>query len=329
MSFFSFAYRSLPMFFALVLAPSACVFPKVVGGNPQDETGGGTETSGGMATDSLTTDGSPLVCDDNPDLACTKPFDCEQWNCGAVDSPLDASGCLRPACPCGPDEICYGNSHSGACPDVATCADQGDVCGCQAIDCVGGGYCIPADEGPPVECAKITDKDACLAAGCSEFTTVVYASVENDVCVASEVTPLCMWFPGDAWGGNATPGYFYEIATGRAAGFGTDWFTPPYGWAHCTPDVPACGCVGMCVDLNQEADDLLAADKPCVDVSDCALAAAECYDADVCGSVAVHKDTLPAWEQLHSDLMFYECCDGADACVGTLACENQRCVVVQ
>lgn len=241
MSMLHFAYRSLPILILLGLAPSACVYPQVVGDNPLDDSTSGGDTSGGVTTDPQTTDGPPLVCD-SPDIACTKPFDCEQWNCGAIDSPIDASGCLRPSCPCGPGELCYSVSMND-CPDEASCADEGDVCSCAVRDC-NTSYCIPADQGPPVECAKITDKDACLAAGCSEFTTVVYASVESDMCVFGEVTPLCMWFPGDAWGGPATPGSFYEIATGRATSFGTDWLEPPHGFAHCTADVPACGCVG-------------------------------------------------------------------------------------
>lgn len=57
------------------------------------------------------------------------------------------------------------------------------------------------------------------------------------------------------------------------------------------------------------------------------LADAECYDADVCGSVAVHKDSLVEGQSVPADRVSLGCCDGADPCVGTPACVNQRCVV--
>ncbi len=321
--------RSIPtlLSFSAALALSACAFPKVLGDSPLDSSTGGT---GGTTSEPGVTDGSPGVCD-NPAFTCTEPLDCEKHRCGAIDSPFDASGCLRPSCedaPCGADEICYSVADSDDCP-VVSCADADGACSCQLDDDCTTRFCVPADEGPPVECAKITDEAACAAAGCSEFTTIVGTTIVDGQCVPGEVTPLCMWFPGDAWGGTATPGAFYELATGAATQFPTDWFEPPHGWGDCgDPGAPpACGCFSVCALAQDQAADFLDADKPCADVSDCVQADAVCYDGNTCGSVGVHKDSQSAWQDLHDGLGAFECCAGADPCGATLACENQRCVV--
>ena len=184
-------------------------------------------------------------------------------------------------------------------------------------------------DGPPVECDQITDEAACLAAGCSEFTTIVRTTVVDGECVAGEVAPLCMWFAGDAWGGTATPGAFYEIASGAATLFSTDWIEPPHGWADCgDPGAPpACACFSVCNQMQNQAAEFLDEDKPCADVSDCVIADAVCYEGNTCASVGVHKDSQAEWEGLHSGLEAPECCAGADPCGGNLACEDQRCVV--
>lgn len=333
MQLIALTYRSIRALFTLTaaLALAACAFPKVVGDSPLDTTG--TTGAPGTTTEAIVTDGPPPGCA-NPAFTCSQPIDCEQWRCGALDSPFDAAGCLRPSCadaPCGASEVCYSVEQSNDCIiDVTACADVDGACSCELDDDCFGRFCVPADEGPPALCPTLTDKDACLAAGCSEFTTVTPATIVDGACVYGEAIPACLWFPGDVWGGNATPGSFYKQDTGEAVQFATDWLVPPHGWGDCgAPGAPpSCACFGLCAGLQQQAAELLEADKPCADVSDCVLASAECYDHNVCGSVGVHKDSASAWSDLHGDLQSFECCAGADPCGGSLACEDQRCVVV-
>ncbi|PCC75360.1 hypothetical protein SAMN02745121_03914 [Nannocystis exedens] len=334
-----FTYLSTLFMLSAALAP-ACTYPKVLGEAPlEGDTSSGTDTSSpGTDTAMPSTDGDPPGACGNPAFTCSQPVDCEQWDCGALASPFDADGCLRPTCtdsPCAADEICYSVEQPSECPvGVVACGDdpQTGECVCELSDACTTKHCIPADEGPPVECPAITDEAACLAAGCSEFAAGVplYRLDEGQQCILDEIVPACLWFPGDSWGGPDAPGTFYDKATGRATQFGTDWVVPPHGWGDCDdPDAPpVCACVGQCIDLQAEGDHLLAIDKPCNDVSDCVLADAICYAGDTCGSVGVHKDNIDAWNALHAQLETSSCCDGAAACGSDLACENNRCVAV-
>lgn len=315
----------------LALALAACTFPKILGDDPTE---GGSSGSSGGTTDGPVTTGEPVVCDQNPMFLCSQPVDCAQWGCGAPGDSFDANGCLRKSCtlePCGEGEICFSVSMNENCA-VVGCVEEFGMCSCgYSAECTAN-FCIPADEGPPVECAKITDKEACLAAGCSEFVDSLtrYATNENGECVVDSVGPACLWFPGDAWGGNATPGSFYEEATGLAVQFATDWIVPPHGWGDCgDADAPAaCACFGMCASAQSAAAAFLEMDLPCADVSDCVLAEAICFEGNVCGTVGVHKDSVDQWTSLHSELSGETCCSGGNACGSSLACENQRCVAV-
>jgi len=321
-------HHSLSALLALTL--SGCAFPKVVGDSPLDESTGTTAIA--TATEPVLTGGPAPVCD-NPAFTCSQPMDCENRGCGKPGSLYDADGCLRRSCedtPCGADEICFTLEPTGDCNgDVVACADVDGVCSCELGDCITR-HCIRADEGPPVECPGITDEAACLAADCSEFTTIVTATIVEGACVFGEPQPLCMWFPGQAWGGTATPGSFYNKATGEATSFPTDWFEPPYGWGDCgdADAPPACACFNVCTNLQGDAADFLDADKPCADVSDCVLADALCFEGNVCGSVGVHKDSQSDWQGMQADLEAQGCCSGADPCGASVACQEQRCVAV-
>ena len=209
------------------------------------------------------------------------------------------------------------------------CGDVDGACACEFDPACEDRHCIPADEGPPVECPGITDEAACLAAGCSEFTTVAPWTIVDGACVQGPSEPLCMWFPGDAWGGTATPGSFYEKATGEAVRFGTDWIDPPNGWGDCgDPEAPpACECVGTCALAQKEGDGFLANDLPCESASDCVLADAVCYAGNTCGSVAVNQASAEDWGNIEANLAELGCCAGADPCGASVACEDQRCVV--
>lgn len=331
MSTHSFPYRlSALVSLTLSLAAPACVYPKVLGDDPTATDGSTTDGPATATTDGPATTGAPLVCE-NPNFQCTQPVDCEKWRCGEIDSTFDANGCLRPLCaqtPCDAGEVCFTAQATPECPAV-TCADDGDQCACEVAPDCAVSYCIPADEGPPAECPAITDEAACLAAGCSQFTTVSrYTMNGNGECVVDSVGPACLWFPSDAWGGAATPGAFYEKSTGLAVQFGTDWVEPPYGWGDCgdADAPPACGCFGFCADQQKAAAEFLDMAPPCVDASDCTLADAFCYEGNVCGSVGVHKDAAAEWNNYESDLEAFQCCAGVDPCGASVACENQRCV---
>ncbi|WP_434427823.1 hypothetical protein [Nannocystis pusilla] len=334
-----FSYHSALLMLSAALAQPSCTYPQVLGDAPPgSDTSGSTDTSGSPGTGTLDppTGGEPGVCD-NPAFTCSQPIDCEQWDCGALASPFDAGGCLRPSCsdsPCAADELCYSVEQPGECPaEIVGCGDdpEAGACVCEFSDACTTRHCIPADEGPPVECPPLTDKDACLAAGCSEFYTLTYWRIDAGECVIDQQAgPACVWFPTDTWGGSASPGPFYEKATGRAVEFQTIWDVPPHGWGDCTdPDAPpACACIGQCESLQQQAAAFLDADKPCVDASDCAFADAICFQGNTCGNVGVHKDNLDAWNTLHGQLGTDSCCSGANACGADLACENNRCVAV-
>lgn len=327
---------------ALLLVPAlllpGCTLPKVLGDSPEESSGGTAEGSGEGTAEGTAdgsggpTSGGPSGTCDNPAFTCSVPVDCEVWKCGELGSPFDASGCLRPSCvedACGADEICYsvGEGDCGAL-DVIGCSDVEGACACEFSPSCGGAHCIPADEGPPVECAGIQEKAACEAADCSEFTSVAPWSVVEGECVQGPSEPLCMWFPGDAWGGTATPGAFYERATGRANYFSIDWIVPPHGWGSCgdADAPPACACIGSCALAQKEGDDLLKNDPPCEDASDCVLVDALCYEGNKCGSVAVNVVNEENWSIVEENLQFLGCCAGADPCGATAACEDQRCV---
>lgn len=357
MSLPRFAYLSPLFAISAALALSACTYPKVLGDGQLDEdtdtlatsdTSGGPGTTGDPNTttgttsttgnEPSTTDGDPPGVCDNPAYGCSQPPDCAEWNCGASASPFDADGCLRQDCldsPCGADEICYHVEDKDASCDVRLtgCSEdpQNNVCTCEVTDDCYAAHCIPADEGPPVECPLIKEEAACLAADCNQFAMIqLHRLDENQQCVLDEVFPACLWFPANYVGGADAPGYYYEKATGRAGEHPAQWIDVPAGWGSCSdPDAPpACACVDQCIDFQAQADSMLEQDKPCNDVSDCVLAEAMCYQSDTCGNVGVHKDTLADWDALHTHIQSTGCCDGAAPCGATLACENNRCVAV-
>lgn len=76
-----------------------------------------------------------------------KPLDCEFYDCGAVDSPLDEQGCLRQECEqlelCTEGFVCHAPEDHGGCvtSDLNCNGNQDDDCG--------GHYCIPAELAPP------------------------------------------------------------------------------------------------------------------------------------------------------------------------------------
>lgn len=321
------------------LAVSACTYPKVFGDAPDENDSVAT----GIIDDTAepTTEGSPLVCA-NPAFTCSGPVDCEQWaahgSCGPVTSQFDAAGCLRPSCadsPCAADELCYlynADEPIHCAVDLLACADQGDSCACEVSDACSTQYCIPADEGPPAECPALTDEGACLAAGCDWHEQEAFWSKTGvggtAECLVEEVKPFCTFLPGHNIAPILQEAPLYEKATGRAVLFPLDRELVPHGWGRCgDPDAPSsCDCITVCADKQEAAAAFLDQDKPCDDVSDCALAEAICFNADTCGNVGVHKDNLAAWDALHAELGELGCCDGAAACGAGVACVDNRCV---
>ena len=194
--------------------------------------------------------GAGPLCPGNPQHTCTVPIDCVERNCGALGSPFDADGCLRPSCddaPCGADEVCWADEDAGCASTVTACADNEGMCACVVNDDCGGHYCYPAGEAPPAQCGEITDEAACLAAGCSSFETASTLTRDGDQCICGEPLPACLWFLGDITGDDA-PAPFYNLNSLQVVVFSTAWNNPPHTWAPCVGEPgepPACTCASI------------------------------------------------------------------------------------
>jgi hypothetical protein len=254
---------------------SACVVPEPVGGAEgsttttpttiatDDSTAGSTvspstadtsatDTSATSATDTSATDtsttdtGPPSACPGVPEFQCTMPLECFLQGCGEPFSPFDAEGCMLPPCTsddeCEPDFACLRPQEYGGCAGSGLSCSDGPDGACQCIskpDC-SGGWCVPADEIPPLECFGLPDAEACLDAGCTVLDTVIVIAED---CTCTLDVPACLLFPGMMSGGTATD-YFWHEATGTVAAFGTSWALLPTGWRRCTDPgaPPACEC---------------------------------------------------------------------------------------
>ena len=270
----------------LTLALTACAIPKSLGDNPDEDSSGstagissgsvtsdvpltgdtgdsstaesgvvpGTDSgSEGISSDFTTTTADGPSCQNPAQIACgLNQVDCVEHECGALGSPFDANGCLRPSCndePCGANEVCFGDESLHCAPSVISCGGgEGGVCECTSSEDCGGRYCYPAGEAPPADCGSFTDSDSCLAAGCSEFQSVTSVNLVDGACDCSADIPACLWFAGEEWGGAASAGAFYHLASQQVVVFGTIWIDPPYGWVSCgDPGAPAaCACALDC-----------------------------------------------------------------------------------
>jgi len=124
----------------------------------------GTET--GESTSSDSDEETTGECLPNPHFTCTVPYDCDKapdethpdrkWICGALHSPLDSRGCLRPRCTthqdCPGEERCFNdwvcNPPLGCNASNMICSSGSPVtCGCSgADDCSGPeGWCVPQE----------------------------------------------------------------------------------------------------------------------------------------------------------------------------------------
>lgn len=245
----------------LLLALPACVLDKDLGDLPgatgeAPSTGGtASETS---ATDPTVTTGEPTqLCPNSDDFSCTTPYDCVGFPCGGLNDMFDADGCPRSHCsadkPCAAGEVCYDTGAWGTCNASSTfCEELDGSCSCsQTLDCHAVSYCVPAEIGPPADCFAISDAAACLAAGCSEASTVTPVTVVGDTCECGEPEVACLWFTQEEWGSQASPGSFYEIASGRVVVFPGSWIEVPQGWSSCDKgEAPAaCACAETCAGL--------------------------------------------------------------------------------
>lgn len=88
--------------------------------------------------------------------------------------------------------------------------------------------------------ARLPDEASCVAAGCTEFHTVLQVS---DTCECTQNVAACLQFTGGI-GGAASPDYFWHEATGTVVMFDTSWLELPVGWRRCTEAgaPPACEC---------------------------------------------------------------------------------------
>lgn len=96
------------------------------------------------------------------------------------------------------------------------------------------------ETGGELECFGLPDEASCVAAGCTEFHTVLQVS---DTCECTQDVPACLQFTGGI-GGAASPDYFWHEATGTVVMFDTSWIELPVGWRRCSEAgaPPACEC---------------------------------------------------------------------------------------
>lgn len=251
----------------LLLAAPACILDKDLGDTTLDTATSAPGSSSGSSSEpgetsvtgssesSATSTGEPAeLCPGNENTTCTVAFNCLDFPCGGLEDLFDADGCPRARCtddkPCGAGEVCYDTGAWGTCNASGVfCEDMGDSCSCGVTaDCQPVAYCVPAEIGPPADCFAITDADECLAAGCSEASTVIPMTLDGDTCVCGEPEVACLWFTQEEWGSQASPGAFYEIASGKVVAFPGDWIEVPKGWASCddADDPAACACLETC-----------------------------------------------------------------------------------
>lgn len=244
----------------LLMSLGACVIPKSVGENLDDgvvQDGDGTSTQGVTETGVTETGvsetttpgdaetGMALQCPQIPEFQCSTPPTCLE-GCGGPFSSFDEDGCLRPSCggsdDCDAGQTCLFPQDYGGCASSGTfCSDGPDgECQCSSDPDCGGGYCLPDDEVPPLDCFGLPDEPSCVDANCSEFHSVLQIS---DTCECLPDLPACLLFLGGI-GGSASPDFFWHEASGTVAMFGTSWAEPPVGWRPCSDPgaPPACDC---------------------------------------------------------------------------------------
>lgn len=216
--------------------------PPTTGDTTADTTTTDTSTTDTSATDT----GPPSACPGVPAFQCTMPLECFLQGCGEPFSPFDAEGCMHP--PCTSDDECERGfaclrplDYGGCASSGMACSDAPDgTCECASTPDCSGGWCVPADEIPPLECFGLPDVEACLDAGCTELRNV---TVIADDCSCTPNVPACLLFPGMI-SGATSPSYLWHEATGTVAAFGSSFDLLPTGWRSCTDPgaPPACGC---------------------------------------------------------------------------------------
>ncbi len=127
------------------------------------ETEQGTDTTTDATSDSSDseTDGTTGTnsCPQTEEFACSQyEIDCEQVDCGGLNSPFDENGCLRDTCnggpSCGEGMECYTPLDWGGCASSGLFCNDSElqmacICGGDA-DC-NGSYCVPHELYPVTE----------------------------------------------------------------------------------------------------------------------------------------------------------------------------------
>ncbi len=118
-----------------------------------------TDTEATTDTESTDTTGDPNTCPQTENFTCHEfEIDCNQIDCGSLDSPFDENGCLRETCNsgggCSEGDECYTPIDWGGCASSGLfCSDSNlqmaCICGGDA-DC-NGSYCVPHELYPVTE----------------------------------------------------------------------------------------------------------------------------------------------------------------------------------
>ena len=252
---------SFALLTALAVNLTGCIIDKDLGDTPgtsssTSTTATTTATDSGSTGTTDPTGGAPALCPDNPKTTCTFAFNCStDFPCGGLQDLFDADGCPRLHCdadePCPAGEVCYQSGVWGECNASGVfCEDEGEKCNCNVtLDCHEVSYCVPAELGPPTDCGAITDASACLAADCSDASTVVPVTLAGDSCVCGEPETACVWFEGNNPGVSDSAAAFYRKSTQEVVVFPLGWVDPPHGWESCADGQapPACACASDCI----------------------------------------------------------------------------------
>jgi hypothetical protein len=202
----------------------------------------------GEAESGVTPDLPGFDCD-NPAHACSMPLDCEAWDCGAPDSQVDETGCLRRSCvtddDCVGTDVCYRPLDWGQCASSGTsCHDGPDgVCECVSDPDCSGAWCIPGDGAPPAGGCDDTTMAACEMSGCESVLGRPIVPSNGGGCLCDLEAPQCIWM----WDHTLlSPGNtaYMRYDDQSVVVFGWVASPPPLGWIACE-DVafPPPGCI--------------------------------------------------------------------------------------
>jgi hypothetical protein len=185
----------------------------------------------------------PAKCTLTDAFTCTDGVDCDQHECGDPMSPFDAHGCLRRACPCHDEEVCFRPLDYGGCVSSGVfCVSE--PCGCAFTGDCEGRYCLPVDEVPVSPCFDLEHPEACAAANCA-WLEGTRMQLQASTCVCGPESGLCV--PLAPYGFAPEPAVVYRADDPTIGLIVAETPQPmPVGLASCDGPRPGlvCECAG-------------------------------------------------------------------------------------